>query len=399
MAAHTVRVGIVNAIQFNCEGRGGIWTKIQKHTAKCFDEKRGLGHDKRVKIRYLLSFLFISVVLLCSSHVFANGPLSQSGGVFLEFPQGRFQENAAPSFFKWNLQTKTDSVALKVFRCAGTCGADTNKDLVVRFDFLSNVQSMNWFGDALPVGNYVWTVEAFNKNSSNPVFSDTATFSIEPVMTYGFKTERLGLMAGFGRGDYGSVDDNYEVKFRTTPTTYGLSYGGGSQSKIWNAKAYISDFVLKGQIYQTTTVSTEYLWQLNVSNPQRLLFFLGPSLKFFNYPQVISTNGTDLNIKDKWVLLPGISLKSEYALDKYIAAQMGFSYAVAALGSETLDMQFENGSWNASLGLSYGKIWPVGIASEIQYQSDCISTKQEGNGLLDVKQTQWIFLLHLFYAI
>lgn len=346
-----------------------------------------------------LCFLISAFPFLWSSPVFANDPFSKEGGVFLEFPQGRFLENSAPSFFKWNLQTKTSSIALKIFKCEGGCNTTTARELVARFDFLPDVQSMNWFGEALPVGDYIWTVEAFNKFNTLPVFSDTAQFSIEPMKTYGFKTDRIGLLVGFGRGDYGSIDDNYEVEFRTTPTTYGLSYGGGSKTKIWNAKAFISDFVLKGQVYQTTTVATDYLWQLNVSDPKRFLFFLGPTLKYFNYPQVVSPNGISVNIKNEWVISPGLSLKSEFALDKYIAVQMGVSYDMPVLGSDELDTQFKNGSLNTSLGLSYGKIWPVGIGAEIQYQRDRISTQPLGRGLLDVNQSQWVFLFHLFYAI
>lgn len=344
-------------------------------------------------------FLFILVPFIWSKQVSAVELFSQPGGVHLEFPQGRYQENAAPSFFKWNLQTKTSSIALKIYKCEGDCSSQATKELVARFDFLPDVQSMNWFGEALPIGEYIWTVEAYNKFNTNPVFSDTARFSIEPIMTYGFKTNRIGLLVGFGRGDYGSLDANYDIKFRTTPTNYGVSYGGGSKTKIWNAKAFISDFVLKGQVYQTTTFISDYLWQLNVSQPKRLEFFLGPSLKYFNYPQVLSANGIDIDVKNEWVVSPGLALKAEYALDKYIAAQMGVSYDVAVLGSETVDVQFKNGSLNTSLGLSYGKIWPVGLGAEVQYQRDRISTEMSGSGLLDVTQSQWVFLLHLFYAI
>jgi hypothetical protein len=344
-------------------------------------------------------FLFILALLFLSNQVSAAELFSQSGGVHLEFPQGRFLENAAPSFFKWNLQTKTSSVALKIFKCEGVCSVQAPKEMVARFDFLPEVQSMNWFGEALPIGQYIWTVEAYNKFNTTPVFSDTARFSIEPIMTYGYKTNRIGLLLGFGRGDYGSLDDNYDIEFRTTPASYGLSYGGGSKTKIWNAKAFISDFVLKGQVYQTMTFVSDYLWQLNVSQPQRLLFFLGPTLKYFNYPQVISPNGTDIAIKNEWVVSPGLSLKAEYPLDKYIAAQMGVSYDAAVVGSESVDAQLKNGTLNTSLGLSYGKIWPVGIGAEVQYQRDRISTEMSGRGQLEVNQTQWVFLLHLYYAI
>jgi hypothetical protein len=352
-----------------------------------------------VSIIHSLCFLFILLPFIWSNQVFANELSSQAGGVQLEFPQGRFQENAAPSFFKWNLQTKTSSIALKIFKCESGCSLQAPKEMVARFDFLPDVQSMNWFGEALPIGEYIWTVEAYNKFNTTPVFSDTAKFSIEPIMTYGFRTHRIGLLVGFGRGDYGSLDDNYDIKFRTTPTDYGVSYGGGSKTKIWNAKAFISDFVLRGQVYQTTTFISDFLWQLNASKANRFEVFLGPTVKYFNYPQVVSPNGTDINIKNEWVVSPGLSLKAEYELDKYIAAQMGISYDAAVFGSEKVDAQFKNGTLNTSLGLSYGKIWPVGIGAEIQYQRDRISTEMSGSGLIEINQSQWVFLLHLFYAI
>lgn len=323
----------------------------------------------------------------------------QSEGVTLEYPQGRFQENAAPMYFKWNLRTRTASIALKVFRCEGSCSPTAEKQLVARFDFMSDVQSMNWFGEALPIGNYVWTVEAFNKSSPSPIFSDTAYFSIESMMSFGFKTDRLGLLFGFARGDYGSNDANYELDFETTPTIYGLNYGGGSKSAIWNLKAFVSDFVLRGQVYKTTNVSVDYLFELDSFFEKRFYVFFGPSIKYFNYPQVTSPNGTDVGIKNEWVASPGLSFKTEYCLDKYLSAQFGVSYEVPTLGSQDVDAQFKNSSFNATLGLSYGKTWPVGLGAEIQYQKDRISVRPDSSSQLDIYQTQLLFLFQIFYAI
>lgn len=349
--------------------------------------------------RFSFCFLLGSVLLLGSTTVIASESAPRYGGVFLEYPQGRYQENAAPNFFKWNLQTRTSSIALKVLRCEQACTPQSAKELVARFDFLPDVQSMNWFGEALPVGHYIWSVEGFNNSSANPVFSDTASFSIEPIMSYGFKTRRLGLLAGFGRGNYSSGDVNYDVEFRTTPTIYGLSFGGGSKTNIWNFEGFLSDFILKGQLYQTITFSSEYLWQLDVSDPGRFLFFVGPSLKFFNYPQIVSVNGIDLNINNESIFSPGLALKSQYEIDKYIALQMGLTYNVAVFGSEKVDFELQNGSLNGSIGLTYGKMWPVGIGGEIQYQRDRIGTTPEGGNPIVVEQSQWVILLHLFYAI
>ncbi|MBY0385064.1 hypothetical protein K2X05_07885 [bacterium] len=323
----------------------------------------------------------------------------QSEGVSLEYPQGRFQENAAPMYFKWNLRTKTASIALKVFRCEGVCSPTVEKQLVARFDFMPDVQSMNWFGEALPIGNYVWTVEAFNKSNPGPIFSDTAYFSIESMMSFSLKTDRLGLLVGFARGSYGSIDANYELDFQTTPTIYGLNYGGGSTSAIWNVKAFVSDFVLRGQVYKTTNVGVDYLFELNSFLQKKMYVFFGPSLKYFNYPQVISPNGTDVSINNEWVVSPGLSFKTEYCLDKYLSAQFGVSYDVPSMGSQDVNSQFKNGSLNTSLGLNYGKIWPVGLGAEIQYQKDRISTRPQSSTQLDINQSQWIFLFQVFYAL
>ncbi len=344
-------------------------------------------------------FLLITALLFCSVPSYAIEETGIYEGVFLEFPQGRFQENEAPKFFKWNIRTRTASISLKVFRCENACTIQSRKELVSRFDFLSDVQTMNWFGEALPVGHYIWSVEGFSKDNPNPIFSDTAIFSIEAIKTYGFKTRRIGLLAGFGRGNYTSGDANYEVDFRITPTIYGLSYGGGSATKIWNVKGYFSDFILKGDLYKTATVSGDYLWQLNVSDPGRVLYFLGPTLKYFNYPRAISTNGVDLDIKNESLFSPGVAFKGQYDFDKYVAFQFGIQYDVAAAGTAKIDTQIDNGSVNASVGLTYGKIWPVGVGGEIQYQRDKIGTKPDANGSLVVEQDQWVILLHLFYAI
>jgi hypothetical protein len=346
-------------------------------------------------------FIFSTILILWSLFGHATEPNTyfQSAGVSLEYPQGRFQENAAPMYFKWNLRTRTASIALKVFRCEDSCGPTVEKKLVARFDFMSDVQSMNWFGEALPVGHYVWTVEAFNKSSPSPIFSDTAYFTIEPMMPFSLKTDRVGLLVGFARGDYGSVDESYELDFQTTPTIYGLHYGGGSESAIWSAKAFLADFALRGEIYKTTTVGVDYLFELNSFFQKKLYVFLGPSLKYFNYPQVTSPNGTDINIQNEWVVSPGLSLKTEYCLDKYISAQFGVSYEVPSYGSQDLDVQLKNGSFNTTLGLNYGKIWPIGLGVEVQYQRDQISVRPQSSDQLDIYQNQWIFLFQVFYAL
>ncbi len=349
----------------------------------------------------VLIFTFV-ICTSCTSAIAHASPIQtqppKKGGALLEFPRGRFQENETPNFFKWSLRQKVNSVTLKIYRANFRAEYNPETDLISRYDFLPTVQSMTWSEEDIPAGDYVWVLEGYNETSPNAIYADSANFKIEPLKTFNVKTLRMGIIAGFSRGEYNSTDPNFKINFRTTPTTYGLLFSGGSSADIWEINGYMSDFVLRGAVHRTTTLYAGYFSQLKRANPNEMEIFWGPTVRGFQYPLVRSTDGTEIESEDLTVFAPGLSLKVQRQLDQHIMLHGHVGYDVAVVGSQNVEFGFDKGSYNVHFGMLYSLFWPLGFNGEFQYRFDQSATKDESDSLL-FQQEQWSVVVNLIYAL
>lgn len=343
---------------------------------------------------FIKKIIIATAFFICSFHL-VEAADTPNGGAVLEFPRGRFQENTPPDFFKWSLLRPAHSVSLKIYH-ANEDGKFTPEDLIIRYDFLSLIQSATWTRDAFPKGNYAWTIELYDENSPDPMFIDSARFLVEPLRHYDIRTTRMGAVVGFSRGQYESRS-NYTVSYDTTPTTYGLMAAGGTEDNTWFMTGYMSDFILQGSVQRTFNFLAHYDYRIGRINRWGTEIYAGPSIRAFQFPRARSFDGSTIQRDTTSVLNPGgnILIQKRFDLHVTLFTQLGVDLPV--LGTDKVKMSFDQLNYNAHAGMIYGLFWPIGFSGEIQYRTDKAATYDD-NDLVYTTLSEWSVVAHLLYA-
>lgn len=335
--------------------------------------------------------------LIKKSPVESKINITQKGGAVLEYPRGRFQEYSAPGFFNWTIIKPVKSISLKVFTAGKDYKFDPEKDLIARYDFLNTTKSASWTQESFTRGHYVWVIEGYNETSSKPIYVDTAQFEIEQIKHLDLRTRQFGLLVGFSRGKYTSIDSTFKIGYDTTPTTYGIVFKGGSPNRSWNLAGQISDFVLQGSVRKTMTAYLDYNFLLTKAIPYETEIFIGPSLRAFQFPRTTTLDGETLDTKTVGVLNPGINLSIQKQFDLHVTFYSKLNLDIPYKSTEDMDFSTEQTNITARAGLLYGLFWPVGFAGEIQYHLDRATTKN-GSEDVEIMMSEWAVGANLLYA-
>lgn len=322
---------------------------------------------------------------------------ADSKPVVLDFPTGRFQDDKSPVFFRWTLYANADSLTLKVFRRNRDGSYDKTKNLVARFDISAQVPSMAWPYPPLIVGNYVWSIEGYDEVTPKPLFYEEAHFLIESASAISLRTKRLGIQVGFGRGQYTSVNQTYELDFKTTPTIYGILYRGGSVDGIWDLSANASDFILRGALMQTFSAYASYAYRLTDPNTNKMEIFIGPSLRTYTFPRVFSPNGVSIERDTISQLNPGLVFSTQKLLNTKFTLYSHLRADAPAYSSEKMTEAVGPTAYSATGGLIFGYFWPLAFGAEFEYRNDRSLTKLR-NDKLDVMLESWALISHLVYT-
>lgn len=350
----------------------------------------------------MLKTSLFAVVLFFVTGVFAgeikpNSTL-KSGAAILEYPRGQFQENAVPQFFKWNvMQRDLKSIAIKVFRARPDGTYDQENDLIGRFDFLPNTQSMNWPHAQFVRGKYVWVVESYNDQDPHPIYIDSTSFEVEGIKHMSLQTKKMGLLVGFSRGKYSSEDPNYNLDFDTTPTFYGGVLKGGRENTLWESFAFASDFILQGAVYRSFTLGGAHTWGLNKKKIYELECFVGPALRAMMFPRVRSSDGSAIYKKDIWVINPGVEFVLQRQFDQHITFFSKVILDLNAFGTDPVIFELNQANFNFNAGLLYGLFWPIGFSGEFQYKRDNTKTR-DGSATVETHLQEWSVAANLYYA-
>lgn len=339
-------------------------------------------------------FLILIVGIFVGFNIWADAP-----SVVLEYPKGRFQEDKPPMFFRWSLDNSdATSITLKVFQLNSDGSYTKKNNLIARFDLHSDRKFLPWAQEALPRGNYIWTLEGYNEISAKPLFYEEISFNIVAFKPIDLRTRRIGIQLGFSRGQYAEVDPFYNVEFKTTPTLYGLLYRGGSQDRIWDLSAMMSDFTLRGIVKQTITMQASYSYRLNDNNSNQRDFFLGPLLRTFTFSRAISEDGTNLIFSDVSQFSPGLVLSAQFRLDGKMIFYSQLMLDIPIFATQKLaSTGFSQASYGLNNGLIFGQFWPLAFSGELQYRVDKSSTFYQ-DYKADVNFSSWSFLTNLVYT-
>lgn len=350
-------------------------------------------------VRYsTVSLAFYFLINLVFAQANAAPSTDLKGGAMLEYPRGRFQENAAPDFFKWTTFKKVKTWTLKIYRSNPAGQYDPERDLISRFDFLSQIDSLSWTQEVFTRGHYTWILEGYDDKSAKPISIDVAHFEVEPLKNFDMQTFRMGVLAGFSRGTYTSTDPTFVLKYNTTPTLYGLVLKGGEDTKNWELNGFASDFILRGKVRRTITGQGGYYFLASDKNPYGYEFYAGPTFRVFQFPRARSNDdGDDISTKMVSVGNFGLNftLQRQYDMRVSLYTQAGFDLPV--VGDDSPSSEFDQINYNARFGLLYGLFWPIGFSGEIVYQHDAIETKDRGESV-SIEQDQWSVIGNLLYA-
>jgi hypothetical protein len=316
--------------------------------------------------------------------------------VELDFPSGRYREDDPPSFFKWTSHHEATSLALKVFRRNSEGSYDPAKDLVARFDILGEQKSLGWPYEPLARGDYVWTLEGYDSQSSQPVFTTSMEFEVEPFYDLDLRTNRYGLLIGFSRGTYLSQDPTYDLDYQTTPTVYGATLSGSHLENFWDFNTQMSDFTLKGSVKRTYSIYADYSYRFNQPNLERIEVFLGPSLRLLSYPRVRSTDGVNLTADTVTQLSPGFLLSAQKRFGYKITCYSQLQFDFPLLASSKIDMG-SSYSYALSGGIIFGHVWPLSFGGEIQYRFDR-SASYDNNEIVKVTADGWSLVGNIVYT-
>ena len=340
--------------------------------------------------------LFVPIFLtspLLWARDFYDGP---RGGVVLDFPQGRFQENLAPNYFKWTLQAPAKTLTLKIYRKPPSGKINPTTDLIQRFDLMGDVDSLTWDRPRLPYGQYLWLVESYDDKNPLPIYVDSTEFEVEELKNLDLRTSRISVIAGFSRGEYTSSDATYSLNFTTAPTNYGINITLGQPEKIWNTQMVVNDMTLRGSIYRTMSLETSYLQRWGARNRYSMDFFWGPSLRAFQFPRVRTLNGTDLHDDTITTANPGLALAVQKQIDLNISLFSKTSLDFPVYGSQSLVSDADGINFNISAGMNYRLFWPLGVSGEVQYRMDRAKTK-DGNNEILAEISSVSMLINLIY--
>ena len=315
----------------------------------------------------------------------------------LDYPSGRFQADKSPTVFRWSVFTEIDTLTLKIFHRNLDGTFDPVKNLIGRFDMMGDQRSKYWQKEALPIGRYIWRLEGYSVSNPKPIFQNDESFVIEPSAEFELTTKRAGLLVGFGRGDYVSVDSNYTVRYQTTPTIYGAVFRGGTFDGFWDVLASISDFTLKGSVNRTFSGYAAYSFRLNKPDVKRIDYFAGPSLLLLTYPRVVSSDGVNISLATVSQISPGFIFSTQLRLDQKITLYAQGKLNLPALSTAKLDTGFDQLGYGISTGLMFGQLWPLAVSGEFQYRIEKAATI-DGNNRVGVSMSGWSLVSNLVYT-
>jgi hypothetical protein len=287
----------------------------------------------------------------------------------LDFPSGRFREDSPPTFFKWNLYGESASLALKIFRKDSDGTYDMVRNQVARFDILAEQKSLTWPYEPLTRGEYVWTIEGYDRQNAKPLFKEEMEFIIEPFFDLDLRTDRYGLLMGFSRGNYYSKDNTYSLDYQTTPTVYGFTVNLGEEDYFWDIWLAISDFTVKGSVKRNIALQSAYSFRLNDPNAANFDFFLGPVLKVMNYPRVTSPNSVDIETELVTQLSPGILMSMQKKFGFKVTGYTQFQVDAPVAASSKIKTG-DSVSYGTNIGIIFGQMWPLSFGGELQYRID-----------------------------
>jgi hypothetical protein len=343
-------------------------------------------------MRFWFVFFISGLLFLAHAHAGAEG-------IVLDYPAGRYQEDKPPNFFKWSLYDRSVvSLALKVYRVDIDGSYDPIKDLVGRFDFTSDTESMIWPRAPLYRGEYVWTMDGYNNQSPEPIFHEEREFVIEPMSDVDLRTIRWGVQVGFSRGTYTSSDPTFNVGFQTTPTIYGILFRGGSDRRIWDLSMYISDFTLKGSVRQTLSGYGAYSFRVSSASANKTDLFLGPALRTFTFPRARSSDGSDIRTTQITQLSPGLLLSAQKRMDFKITLYSQLMADLPVVATARSEIDFKQLGYGMSAGIIFGQFWPLSFSGELQYRTDKASTF-DGNDRVNVTMDGISLIANMVYAL
>ncbi len=330
-------------------------------------------------------------ILICVKSYAASKP------VMLEYPIGRFQDDKPPALFRWTLYAKADSLTIKVFRKNHEGSYDKIKNLIARFDISSQVMSMSWPHQPLPVGNYAWSIEGYDETTPNALFYEDTNFTIEAASAINLQTKRFGIQVGFGRGQYASINRDFDVNFNTTPTIYGILYRGGNANGIWDLSGYASDFILRGKLVQTFSAHASYAYHLNDPNSSRTDFFIGPSLRTHTFPSVFSSDGVNIKSSTMTQMSPGLIFSTQKLLNTKFTLYSHLKVDAPVFASKKMTSAVGPTAYSATGGMIFGYFWPLAFGAELEYRADK-SLTQVGSGKIDTTMESWALISNLVYT-
>lgn len=321
---------------------------------------------------------------------------AQALEIELDYPSGRFREDSPPTFFKWNLYGQAGTFALKVFRKQPNGTFDEVRDLIARFDILAEQQSLTWPYEPLSRGDYVWTIEGYDQVRPQPRFVQKTEFIVEPFFDIDLRTKRYGLMFGFSRGAFKSSDTVYDLEFQTTPTNYGATLTAGDENHFWDLQAQMADFTLRGSVRRTFNGYFASSYRINDPNESKMEWFLGPTLRAFNYPRVTTTDGVTLDIDGITQLSTGFLLSAQKRFGFKITgySQLQFEIPVLSNGQLVSGRSF---GYGVSAGLLFGHIWPLSFGGEVSYRFDQSTTDKNGNDV-QIRMEGWNLMGNMTYT-
>lgn len=315
--------------------------------------------------------------LLCLSLVL----FSQSANAMeieLDYPTGRFREDAPPTFFKWNMYGNAGSLALKIFRKHPNGTYDEVRDLIARFDILAEQKSLTWPYEPLSRGEYVWMIEGYDQLNPQPRFQQKVEFVVEPFFDVDLRTSRYGLLFGFSRGTFISDDPAFNLNFQTTPTIYGTTLTVGDDHHFWDLQLQMADFTLQGSVRRTFQGYFASSYRMNSPNESKTEWFLGPTLRALNYPRVTTPDGVTLETDGITQLSAGFLLSVQKRFGFKITGYSQFQFEIPCFSNGSL-VSGRSYGWGASVGLLFGHVWPLSFGGEIQYRLDQTTTEKNGN--------------------
>lgn len=355
-------------------------------------------HQTVVMCLFMKLIFWILVILPFDlAHSQQTNSKTPAGGVILDFPRGRFQENDAPLFFKWTSLQKLNSLTLKIYTTDSNGEYDAKNGLIGKFDFLGDVQTFNWNRGLLYAGYYTWIIESYDDQSPTPVFIDSANFRVEQLKYFDLKTARMGVQVGFTRGKRHIKSDVYPLSYDVTPTVYGVVYSRLVQDdKLFNFQGMISDFILEQASYRTIHLQSDVLYSLSKAQ-NRLKFYLGPSLRVSQLPLVSTPDGSTVSRKDILLLYPGASIIVQQHFDSQITLYSKFILDTPVYGSNNVTVGLDKLNIEYRAGFLYGLMWPIGLSGEILYHHEA-SKIQNQNYQVETRMNEVGVLATLIYA-